>query len=163
VCGSNARNAAWRSVSPFASARRVVVPKRFASENVQPASRCILLRLTVPDSRVVFRKPLPKTREILLWKSFHRADDLLYGAHVKSLLLSSLVRNPSVRRSVGPFDLSRSLGKPGRLEDFEIRKAVNDVRSACAEKKSPVGIFTADLEAASALTIRFRCVMRCPS
>jgi hypothetical protein len=64
---------------------------------------------------------------------------------------------------IGPFDLSGSLGKPGRLEDFEIRKAVNDVRSACAEKKRPVGIFTADLEAASALTIRFRCVMRCPS
>ena len=94
----------------------MVVPKCVASENVQPASRGIPLKLTVPDSRVVFRKPRPKTREILLWKSFHRAGDLLYGAQVKSLLLSSLVRNPSVPPSPSFGVSSQQL--EGRLARF---------------------------------------------
>lgn len=51
---------------------------------------------------------------------------------------------------IGPFDLSGSLNKPGWFKDSEVRRAVNDVRTACAEKKMPVGIFTSDLEAAAA-------------
>jgi hypothetical protein len=117
----------------------VVVPKCFASENVQPASRCILLKLTVPDSRVVFRKPLPKTREILLWKSFHRADGLLYGAHVKSLLLSSLVRNPSVRPSPS-FGVSSQQVEGGLARFARGHRRLHLPPSAAAEEISLGGL-----------------------
>jgi 2-keto-3-deoxy-L-rhamnonate aldolase RhmA len=51
---------------------------------------------------------------------------------------------------VGPFDLSGSLNKPGQLKDFEVRGAINQIRTACLEKRMPIGIFTAVLEAAAA-------------
>ena len=42
---------------------------------------------------------------------------------------------------IGPYDLSASLGKPGRIEDPDVREAIRTVASACAAKKVPVGIF----------------------
>jgi 2-keto-3-deoxy-L-rhamnonate aldolase RhmA len=44
---------------------------------------------------------------------------------------------------VGPYDLSASLNKPGRLEDPEVRDAVRTVAAACARARVPVGIFSA--------------------
>lgn len=49
---------------------------------------------------------------------------------------------------VGPFDLSASLNKPGRLGDAEVQAAIERIRKACAEKKMPAGIFAAEAEAA---------------
>jgi 2-keto-3-deoxy-L-rhamnonate aldolase RhmA len=50
---------------------------------------------------------------------------------------------------IGPFDLSGSLKKPGQIGDPEVQEAIERIRTACAEKRIPVGIFTADLEAAA--------------
>jgi 2-dehydro-3-deoxyglucarate aldolase/4-hydroxy-2-oxoheptanedioate aldolase len=49
---------------------------------------------------------------------------------------------------IGPYDLSASLGKPGRIEDADVREAIRTVASACAGRKVPVGIFAAALPAA---------------
>ena len=49
---------------------------------------------------------------------------------------------------IGPFDLSASLNKPGRLGDAEVQAAIEKIRGACAEKKMPAGIFAADAETA---------------
>ena len=49
---------------------------------------------------------------------------------------------------IGPYDLSASLGKPGRIQDADVREAIRAVASACAGRKVPVGIFAAALPAA---------------
>jgi 2-dehydro-3-deoxyglucarate aldolase/4-hydroxy-2-oxoheptanedioate aldolase len=50
---------------------------------------------------------------------------------------------------IGPYDLSASMGKPGRLQDPDVRDAIRSVASACAAKKVPVGIFAAGLAASA--------------
>ncbi|HDT13798.1 MAG TPA: 2,4-dihydroxyhept-2-ene-1,7-dioic acid aldolase [Candidatus Aminicenantes bacterium] len=50
---------------------------------------------------------------------------------------------------VGPYDLSGSLGKPGRIQDDDVREAIGAVASACAARKVPVGIFAADIPASA--------------
>ena len=50
---------------------------------------------------------------------------------------------------VGPYDLSASMGKPGRIQDPDIRRAIRSVASACAARKVPVGIFAAGLPASA--------------
>ncbi len=49
---------------------------------------------------------------------------------------------------VGPFDLSASMGKPGRTGDVDVREAIGIVRKACAARGIPAGIFAPDEEAA---------------
>lgn len=49
---------------------------------------------------------------------------------------------------IGPFDLSGSLGKPGRIFDADVREAVGVVLKACGERGLPVGIFAPDAPAA---------------
>jgi 2-dehydro-3-deoxyglucarate aldolase len=49
---------------------------------------------------------------------------------------------------IGPYDLSASLGKPGQIQDPEVREAIRAVATACAGRKIPVGIFAAALPAA---------------
>jgi 2-keto-3-deoxy-L-rhamnonate aldolase RhmA len=49
---------------------------------------------------------------------------------------------------IGPFDLSASLGKPGRLDDPEVRDAIGAVAGACGRAGVPVGIFAAGLAGA---------------
>jgi len=44
---------------------------------------------------------------------------------------------------IGPFDLSASLGKPGRLDDPEVKGAIGAVAAACARAAVPIGIFSA--------------------
>ncbi len=51
---------------------------------------------------------------------------------------------------VGPFDLSASMGKPGRIGDSDVRKAIGTVREACAGRGIPAGIFAPDEDAARA-------------
>jgi 2-dehydro-3-deoxyglucarate aldolase/4-hydroxy-2-oxoheptanedioate aldolase len=43
---------------------------------------------------------------------------------------------------IGPYDLSASLGKPGRIQDDDVRDAIRAVARACAGRKMPVGIFS---------------------
>ncbi|HSA96339.1 MAG TPA: aldolase/citrate lyase family protein [Acidobacteriota bacterium] len=49
---------------------------------------------------------------------------------------------------VGPFDLSASLGKPGRLDDPGVREAIGAVAAACARARIPAGIFSAGVAGA---------------
>ncbi len=51
---------------------------------------------------------------------------------------------------VGPFDLSASMGKPGRTGDPDVREAIAAVRKACAARGIPAGLFAPDTEAARA-------------
>ena len=65
--------------------------------------------------------------------------------------IEAILETPGIDAAfIGPFDLSGSLNKPGRLEDSDVLRAINRIRTACAERQVPVGIFTADLEAAAA-------------
>jgi 2-keto-3-deoxy-L-rhamnonate aldolase RhmA len=50
---------------------------------------------------------------------------------------------------IGPYDLSASLGKPGRIEDPDVREAIRAVATACAAKGTPVGIFALGLPASA--------------
>jgi len=50
---------------------------------------------------------------------------------------------------VGPYDLSASMGKPGRIQDPDMREAIGLVRAACEKRNIPAGIFAGDEEAAS--------------
>jgi len=49
---------------------------------------------------------------------------------------------------IGPYDLSASLGKPGRIQDLDVRDAVRAVAAACAHRKVPAGIFAMDIPGA---------------
>ncbi len=42
---------------------------------------------------------------------------------------------------IGPYDLSASMGKLGKLEDKDVKEAIKTVRDACARRKIPSGIF----------------------
>jgi 4-hydroxy-2-oxoheptanedioate aldolase len=46
---------------------------------------------------------------------------------------------------IGPYDLSASLGKPGRIQDPDVRDAIATVAGATAHRKVPVGIFALDI------------------
>jgi 2-keto-3-deoxy-L-rhamnonate aldolase RhmA len=50
---------------------------------------------------------------------------------------------------VGPFDLSASLNKPGRVTDPEVAEAIENVRDACIARGTPAGIFARDIDTAS--------------
>ncbi len=50
---------------------------------------------------------------------------------------------------VGPFDLSASLNKPGRVTDPEVAEAIGKVRDACIAQGTPAGIFARDIDTAS--------------
>ena len=50
---------------------------------------------------------------------------------------------------IGPYDLSASLGKPGRIQDPDVREAIGAIASACAGQGVPVGIFAADIPASA--------------
>ncbi len=45
---------------------------------------------------------------------------------------------------IGPYDLSGSLGMPGKLAHPKVKKAVADVEKACREKGMPLGIHVVD-------------------
>ena len=51
---------------------------------------------------------------------------------------------------IGPFDMSASLGRPGRLQEREVVEAVAMVRDGCARREMPCGILVADAGAARA-------------
>ncbi len=49
---------------------------------------------------------------------------------------------------IGPYDLSASMNRPGRLDDPEVREAINLVRKAGHGRGLPVGIYSADASGA---------------
>ncbi len=46
---------------------------------------------------------------------------------------------------IGPYDLSASLGKPGRTQEEDVRETIEAVRRACASRQIPAGIFAPDI------------------
>ena len=48
---------------------------------------------------------------------------------------------------VGPYDLSASLGKTGRVDDSEVTEAIDRVRVACQARGRPLGIYGASPDA----------------
>ncbi len=50
---------------------------------------------------------------------------------------------------VGPYDLSASLGKPGRVSEPDVQQAIGLVKEACVKHNVPAGIFAGTLEAAA--------------
>lgn len=51
---------------------------------------------------------------------------------------------------IGPYDLSASMHKTGRLDDREVVQAINHVRDVCLAKGKRLGFFSASPEAAAA-------------
>jgi 2-dehydro-3-deoxyglucarate aldolase len=49
---------------------------------------------------------------------------------------------------VGPYDLSASMGKIGKVADAEVQAAIARVKAACASAHMPIGIFATTAEAA---------------
>ena len=50
---------------------------------------------------------------------------------------------------VGPYDLSGSMGKIGKVRDQDVLNSISRVRSACSSSGMPIGIFGFDAEAAN--------------
>jgi 2-keto-3-deoxy-L-rhamnonate aldolase RhmA len=46
---------------------------------------------------------------------------------------------------VGPYDLSASLGKPGQIQDPDVREAIAAVLAAAVRRRIPAGIFALDI------------------
>jgi 2-keto-3-deoxy-L-rhamnonate aldolase RhmA len=51
---------------------------------------------------------------------------------------------------LGPYDLSASMGIPGKIGDNTVQEAIKTVRNTCLTRGLPVGIFGATSEAAAA-------------
>ena len=47
---------------------------------------------------------------------------------------------------IGPYDLSASMGKPGKIQDPEVQNYMNQVREACRQCKKRIGIFAISVE-----------------
>lgn len=63
--------------------------------------------------------------------------------------LEEIVRTPGVDALIiGPFDLSGSLGKPGRIADDDVQAAIAYVRETAVTREIPVGIFSPTVEQA---------------
>jgi 2-keto-3-deoxy-L-rhamnonate aldolase RhmA len=45
---------------------------------------------------------------------------------------------------IGPYDLSASLGMPGKVDAPEVSQAIDRVLHACRQEGKPIGIFAAD-------------------
>lgn len=48
---------------------------------------------------------------------------------------------------IGPYDLSASMGKPGDINDADVRHQIETVRQACLERRMALGIFGVDAAA----------------
>jgi len=48
---------------------------------------------------------------------------------------------------IGPYDLSASMGKTGKIQSTEVVDAINSIQKQCSKKNMPLGIFGATPEA----------------
>jgi len=91
-----------------------------------------------------------------------RFDEYLSKANADTTLVAQIEHIDAVRNIdwilevpgidaafIGPYDLSASMGKPGRVADPDVREAVALVRNACAKRNLPAGIFARDADTAS--------------
>ncbi|MBI4673935.1 MAG: 2,4-dihydroxyhept-2-ene-1,7-dioic acid aldolase [Chloroflexi bacterium] len=63
--------------------------------------------------------------------------------------LESIVETPDVDAlMIGPFDLSGSFGKPGRIGDADVQAAIAHVRDTALRREIPVSIFCPTVEQA---------------
>jgi 2-keto-3-deoxy-L-rhamnonate aldolase RhmA len=67
--------------------------------------------------------------------------------HIDAILrLDEILEVPGIDALlIGPYDLSASMGKPGAVDDPEVRRAIEDVRLACQAAGKPVGIFAGNI------------------
>ena len=90
-----------------------------------------------------------------------RFNEYLAGANAVTALIAQVEHIDGVRSIesiaavpdvaavlIGPFDLSASLNMAGRLDDPEVRSAIDRVRNVCASTGMPIGIFAKDVAAA---------------
>jgi 2-keto-3-deoxy-L-rhamnonate aldolase RhmA len=90
-----------------------------------------------------------------------RFQESVESANVETAVIAQVEHIDGVRRIeaildvsgvdavfIGPYDLSASLGKPGRIQDLDVRDAVRAVAAACAYRKVPAGIFAVDIPGA---------------
>jgi 2-keto-3-deoxy-L-rhamnonate aldolase RhmA len=90
-------------------------------------------------------------------------DDYLASANKDTTLVAQIEHIDAVRNVewildvpgidaifIGPYDLSASLNKPGRVADADVQEAIGLVRNACDKRGVPVGIFAGDVDAVSA-------------
>lgn len=62
--------------------------------------------------------------------------------------IESIARVPGIDAIlVGPYDLSASMGRIGRVSDPEVRRAIAKVRKACQKARVPLGVFGVTAEA----------------
>ncbi len=93
----------------------------------------------------------------------HRFDRYLRTANERTAVVIQIEHVDGARRIeailevdgidavfIGPYDLSGSLGKPGQIDDPDVRMHIRNVRDACLAQGKPLGIFTAEAEAARA-------------
>ena len=60
---------------------------------------------------------------------------------------------------IGPYDLSTSMGKPGRVNDAAVLEQIDIVRQACVARQMPLGIFGVDAAAVqSSIKAGFRLI-----
>jgi len=91
-----------------------------------------------------------------------RFDEYLASANKETILVAQVEHIDAVRNIdwildvtgidaafIGPYDLSASLNKPGRVADPDVVKAIGLVRRACEGRGKPAGIFARDTETAA--------------
>ncbi|MGH8474164.1 MAG: HpcH/HpaI aldolase family protein [Methylococcales bacterium] len=76
----------------------------------------------------------------------HANDDIaviLQAEHIDAVhCINAITALPGVDAIlIGPYDLSASLGKIGRVDDAEVVAAINKVRDTCFQKSIPMGYF----------------------
>lgn len=71
---------------------------------------------------------------------------VIQAEHVDAVKnIQSIVKVPGIDAVlVGPYDLSASLGKAGRIADPEVRECIRVVRDTCLDVGLPVGAFVPD-------------------
>jgi 2-keto-3-deoxy-L-rhamnonate aldolase RhmA len=91
-----------------------------------------------------------------------RFDEYLASANKETTLVAQVEHIDAVRNIdwildvpgidavfIGPYDLSASLNKPGRVGDPDVVEAIGLVRKACEGRGKPAGIFARDSETAA--------------
>ncbi len=72
-----------------------------------------------------------------------RTAVVVQAEHIEAVRnIEAIVRVPGIDAVlVGPYDLSASMGKPGQVDDVEVRQAIDRVTTACRDAGVRLGIF----------------------
>ncbi len=79
-----------------------------------------------------------------------RTAVILQAEHIEAVrAIDEIVRVPGLDAVfIGPYDLSASMGKPGRINDPEVLQAIRTVRQSVLEANLALGIYCSDPRAA---------------